>query len=772
MRQRWIAYTILLVLIFSGRILAQDDNHALYNIGTPALTTIYVSPTGDDNHDGSSPEQALRTIDAAWGKIPAGTELTTGYHILILPGTYTSEQAPNYWEAHYGTAESPIIIEAADGPNTAYLPSINLYDDRYVYFINLNLEIGTDAFHCEKCYHLLLRGNIIVGANPDTFNAQETVKVNQSQYVYLEDNDISGAWDNAVDFVAVQHGHILNNKVHNAGDWCMYLKGGSAYFYVAGNQFYDCGTGGFTAGQGTGYQFMSAPYIQYEAYDIKFVNNFIYDTQGAGIGVQGGYNILMAYNTMVRVGSRSHVMEFGFGSRSCDGQGNEEGRERCDQYTAAGGWGNNAPADGSNYVRIPNRNVFVYNNVVYNAAGYDSAYQQFFVAGSFSGVEQNGSNVPSPARADDNLQIRGNLIWNGDANMHLGIEDEASGCQVDNPTCNAEQLMADNAINSLVPTSSTYAAAAIPDFTWDVPVPAGDVSNTVGQPISQEVLRAMMDAMPSVVQVSITPLSAIPTPMVESTAESVLPTPTIQMMAANPPVIALPLPAGAVTIVALGDSLTEGAEDNAELGGYPGRLISMVQALRPGSTMTNFGHSGWSSDALINGDQGLPSELDQAEQTVKAAVAQGQPAVALVWIGSNDLFYLYGYNNSDVAGETADLENYGRNLDTIVGRLTLAGARVIIAQLDDQSQRPVVTRGEAFPDISKDEVAMMSSQVKRYNTLIAEKAAGYGARVVDFFNTTIFTDATTLADDGNHPNSAGYDMVAQVWFEVLKQILG
>ena len=143
-----------------------------------------------------------------------------------------------------------------------------------------------------------------------------------------------------------------------------------------------------------------------------------------------------------------------------------------------------------------------------------------------------------------------------------------------------------------------------------------------------------------------------------------------------------------------------------------------------------------------------------------------------MWIGSNDLFYLYGYNNPDAAGEQADLENYGRNLDMILGRLTQAGARVMIAQLDDQSLRPVVTRGEAFPDISKDEVAMMSEEVKRYNAVIAEKAAGYGAVVVDFFNTTIFTDASTLAGDGNHPNATGYDVVAGIWFEAMKRILG
>jgi hypothetical protein len=32
-----------------------------------------------------------------------------------------------------------------------------------------------------------------------------------------------------VDFVAVQHGHLRNNRVYDAQDWCIYVKGGSAY---------------------------------------------------------------------------------------------------------------------------------------------------------------------------------------------------------------------------------------------------------------------------------------------------------------------------------------------------------------------------------------------------------------------------------------------------------------------------------------------------------------------------------------------------------------
>ena len=102
---------------------------------------------------------------------------------------------------------------------------------------------------------------------------------------------------------------------------------------------------------------------------------------------------------------------------------------------------------------------------------------------------------------------------------------------------------------------------------------------------------------------------------------------------------AAPLPAGPVHIVALGDSLTQGDGDDSGRG-YPGRLLEMVNAVRPDSTLTNFGQSGWSSDALINGDQGLESQLTRAVGELQNATAQGKAALALVWIGSNDLWYL------------------------------------------------------------------------------------------------------------------------------------
>jgi lysophospholipase L1-like esterase len=96
---------------------------------------------------------------------------------------------------------------------------------------------------------------------------------------------------------------------------------------------------------------------------------------------------------------------------------------------------------------------------------------------------------------------------------------------------------------------------------------------------------------------------------------------------------------------------------------------------------------------------------------------------------------------------------------------------VIIALLDDQTKRPIAIRGEAFVSITPAELDRMSAQVVRYNEIITAKAEQYGALTVDFYSTDIFTNPATLYDDGNHPNPAGYDIIAQKWFEVLQSLL-
>lgn len=263
---------------------------------------------------------------------------------------------------------------------------------------------------------------------------------------------------------------------------------------------------------------------------------------------------------------------------------------------------------------------------------------------------------------------------------------------------------------------------------------------------------------------------ALPTYVTETS----VPTPAPLIPTVTPTIVYLPpatLPAGPISMIAVGDSLTQG--DGDETGrGYPGRIIELVNAIRPGSTITNFGQSGWSSDALIAGDQGYLGQIHRAVDEIRSANEQGRASVVFVWVGSNDLWYLYEYGgdvNSEM--EAQDIQRFSENLDTILSELRVAGAQVIIALLDDQSKRPVAQKGEAYTSITVEELDRMSFQVQRYNEVITKKADRYGALTVDFYSTTIFTDPATLYDDGNHPNQAGYDIITQMWFEVLSLIL-
>src|SRR5688572_23316732 len=163
-----------------------------YQIGSPAFSDLWVDPVkGDDARDGASQESALKTLDSAWGKIPQGETLARGIRIRILPGDLPAGSLPVYWESRYGSAASPILIQAEHGPGTVTLQgSVNMYDVHYLYFDGIDIvpEPPGDAFHCEKCEYTLIRNAVINGgANRE---AHETVKVNQSQHFYIEASDI------------------------------------------------------------------------------------------------------------------------------------------------------------------------------------------------------------------------------------------------------------------------------------------------------------------------------------------------------------------------------------------------------------------------------------------------------------------------------------------------------------------------------------------------------------------------------------------------------
>ncbi|GBG00118.1 hypothetical protein Rsub_12859, partial [Raphidocelis subcapitata] len=232
------------------------------------------------------------------------------------------------------------------------------------------------------------------------------------------------------------------------------------------------------------FEFMEWPWLNYEVYDFKVTNNVIRDVWGAAIGVHGGYNVLVAYNTLHNIGTRSHLLEVLFGERSCDGDD-----ARCDERKALGGWGPARRADGT--VFIPCKNVYFYNNLVLNSRGV--------VQGPMDGAD----GLPPTIRTDDNLRFVGNVFYNRKADTGapppVGV---GAGCAPGHATVNvggaaanvqclasprtADYRVRRSKVSGLHSVTASTSVAAVPDFpAWSVPrltlgeAPGGRTSNAV-----------------------------------------------------------------------------------------------------------------------------------------------------------------------------------------------------------------------------------------------------------------------------------------------------
>ncbi len=235
---------------------------------------------------------------------------------------------------------------------------------------------------------------------------------------------------------------------------------------------------------------------------------------------------------------------------------------------------------------------------------------------------------------------------------------------------------------------------------------------------------------------------------------------------------------GPVSVIALGDSLTAGEGDDSGLG-FVGRLTESIDAApgRSGSSLANFGVSGWHSTGMVDGQDGAPGQLGAALKEVGAAVAAGRAVLATVLIGSNDLWYLYDYGSPEgttPAEEDAAQETFRANLDRTVSELSQAGALVVLGLPDDQSLRPcsldISYLNNYLPNVTVEEVQLMSAMSVRLDRVVEEVAAQHGVRTVDT-NAPFWADESTMASDLIHPNGDGYAILADLWFTAIQDLL-
>jgi lysophospholipase L1-like esterase len=244
-----------------------------------------------------------------------------------------------------------------------------------------------------------------------------------------------------------------------------------------------------------------------------------------------------------------------------------------------------------------------------------------------------------------------------------------------------------------------------------------------------------------------------------------------------PPAFTGELGPGPITLVALGDSLTAGDGDDSGFG-YAGRVAEVIGALpgREGTMLVNF-LSGWDSTMMVDGQEGTQAQLAPAVDEVRSAVASGGAALATVLIGSNDMWYVYAYGPEEgtpTADEDAVVATYRANLERTISELQAAGAVVVVGLPDDQSLRPGVVDLDRLNSIlggfTAEEIEQMSQLSVRLDTATEEVAADHGVLTVDT-NDPFWGDQATMADDGIHPNGAGYEILAGLWLEVIQPLL-
>ncbi len=83
------------------------------------------------------------------------------------------------------------------------------------------------------------------------------------------------------------------NDISQAQDWCAYVKRGRASIGVCGNTIHHRGTGGFTAGQGSGLEYMVVLWLTLEVMETVWKTIPFTTPRAPDWGVNGGFDIRM-----------------------------------------------------------------------------------------------------------------------------------------------------------------------------------------------------------------------------------------------------------------------------------------------------------------------------------------------------------------------------------------------------------------------------------------------------------------------------------------------
>lgn len=183
--------------------------------------------------------------------------------------------------------------------------------------------------------------------------------------------------------------------------------------------------------------------------------------------------------------------------------------------------------------------------------------------------------------------------------------------------------------------------------------------------------------------------------------------------------------------VAIGDSFTEGLNDEAPDGGFRGwadRLAGLMAERDPGFRYANLALRGKMLDEIV------------AEQVPLAIAAE--PDLVTICAGGNDLI---------VPG--SDVDELAAKLEQAIVELQSAGSEVLLFAGPDPKAMPMVRRVRA--------------KVAIYNEHLHAIADRHGARIVDLWAMHVLGDARAWSDDRLHFSVEGHRRIALRTAEAL-----
>lgn len=185
--------------------------------------------------------------------------------------------------------------------------------------------------------------------------------------------------------------------------------------------------------------------------------------------------------------------------------------------------------------------------------------------------------------------------------------------------------------------------------------------------------------------------------------------------------------------VAIGASETFGTgADNPKTQNYPADLsVHLPQ----GTRLDNLGYPGWTAEDALSGE--LPIALDD------------KPDLVTVWLGTNDIL------------QQVSLTDYQRSMDSILKQLSADGhPHIAVANIPNLVLLPRF--------YSADQTALTAT-IQQMNAVVAHEVSTYHDILVDVYTHTseVLGHPDYLSGDGLHPSTLGYQLIANLFYEVL-----